>query len=126
MAIPKKIILLVEDHVLFRMDVAELLTNSGFDVLDANDATDALSLLKIRDDEIDLLFTDIQLPGGLDGVELAHYFRSRFPLKPILVASGKMDMIADDLPAGTRFIRKPFDATFVLSHIEDLISLNRG
>ena len=122
----KKLILLVEDHVFFRMDITELLTNSGFDVLDANNAIEAMSLLNLGNNRVDLLFTDVQLPGGLDGVELAHYFRSCFPLKPILVSSGKIDITAEDLPIGSRFIRKPFGAEFVLSHIEELISLNPG
>jgi CheY-like chemotaxis protein len=106
MSDPKySLVLLVEDEVLVRIVASEALHDSGFDVLEAADADDALALLKSRTD-IGLLFTDVNLPGGLDGLALAAIVHSNWPDIRIVVTSGRP--LAGQVPDSGRFLSKPY------------------
>ena len=100
-------VLLVEDEPLTRMDACAGLQAAGFEVLDAPDAETALALLRSRRD-IAVLFTDVQMPGGMDGLELARAVHALRPDIKILVTSGGLKLRDEDLPDHSRFVPKPY------------------
>jgi CheY-like chemotaxis protein len=102
------------------MDAVELLANDGFDVVEAPTANDALAILKQRHLSIHVLFTDVHMPGGMDGLSLAHHARQHWPWIGILIVSGKARLSQSDLPAGSRFLSKPYDSDHVVKHIREL------
>ena len=83
-------VLVVENEALVRLEVADRLARLGLLVLVASDADEAIVLLDAHP-EIDVLFTDIRMPGSMDGVRLAHHVRNRWPPVRIIVASGMID-----------------------------------
>lgn len=103
----KPLVLLVEDDALIRLDAVETLIEAGFAVLDAANARQALDLLSAHDD-ITILFTDIEMPGTMDGLRLAELVRARWPRIKIVVTSGHPRFRADiEMPGA--FIPKPYD-----------------
>jgi CheY-like chemotaxis protein len=101
-------VMIVEDEFLIRLTLAEALADDGFEVLEAADANEALALLGETPD-ISLLLTDIQLPGGRDGVALARAVRERSPDIPVLYMTGRPDSISRGATApGDGFIAKPY------------------
>ena len=81
--------------------------DAGFIVYEAASADEAISLME-RHREIRLIFTDIHMPGSMDGLKLAHYVRGRWPPVKIIVTSGQIRPRGEDLPAGALFIGKPY------------------
>lgn len=98
-------VLVVEDEPLVRMDVASAFEASGFKVYEAANADEAVGLLEEFAD-IDVLVTDVDMPGSIDGLELAHYARSRRPIN-IIVTSGHRKIALRDLPPAAILLRKP-------------------
>ena len=109
-------ILVVEDEVLIRMTVTDALEDSGFEVIEAGSADEAME--KMDDGAIHLLFTDIQMPGRLTGVDLAHEVAARFPEAGIVVASGRIMPCDIDLPPLARFYSKPYDLKQIVAGFE--------
>jgi CheY-like chemotaxis protein len=101
-------ILVVENEAIVLMELADWLADVGLTVLTAFNADEAVDLLNTHP-EIGLLMTDITMPGSMDGVELAHLARARWPLVKIIITSGRMDPHQDELPAGGVFIPKPLE-----------------
>jgi DNA-binding NtrC family response regulator len=99
-------VLVVEDEVLIRLTLVDALHEAGFEVLDAGSADQAIKFIK--EQTIHLLFTDIQLPGKLTGLDLAHRVAERFPDAGIIVASGRIQPTSAELPPGAKFFSKPF------------------
>lgn len=93
-------ILVVEDEALIRLYVADYLKDSGFKVVEAADGTTALEILQ-SDERVDLVFTDITLPGVTDGLALAQWVRRRKPGLPVILTSGKVT------PEGARELGNP-------------------
>ena len=81
------VILIVEDEFLLRMDSAEVIENAGFEVIQAANADEAIAILTARPD-IHVVFTDIQMPGSMDGLKLARFVRNRWPPIKIVATSG--------------------------------------
>jgi CheY-like chemotaxis protein len=104
----KAVVLVVEDNPLIRMCAADLVLAAGFETLEAGDADEAIRILEARPD-IRLVFTDVSMPGSMDGIRLAHYIRDRWPPVKLIVASGKTIVEEGHLPAGARFFAKPYD-----------------
>ena len=100
------VILLVEDEVLVRMLAADVLSEAGFSVLESTNAEEALRLLETRPD-VQVLFTDVNMPGALDGLGLAQAVHERSP-EVGLIGSGRIRPNPGELPPGTRFIPKPY------------------
>ncbi len=117
----KKAILVVEDEVLVRLATRDGIEAAGFDVHDAHDADEAIQLLEAHPD-IGLIFTDVDMPGSMDGVKLAHYVRNRWPPVKIIVTSGFKNISADQLPTGSVFLSKPYQPEQLRSKIESLIA----
>jgi CheY-like chemotaxis protein len=103
-ACTRPLVLVVEDEILLRWTVAEGLQEAGFDVVEAGSAIEAISILEKRAD-IHAVFTDIQMPGSIDGLKLAHF---RWPPIRIIATSGQLKLRDDDLPEGGRYLQKPY------------------
>lgn len=101
-------ILIVENEALICLELADWLTGLGLRVLLAEDADEAIALLDSHA-EIDVLMTDIMMPGSMDGLRLAHHVRERWPPVRIVVASGRLDTQPCELPPGSIFVAKPFE-----------------
>jgi DNA-binding NtrC family response regulator len=99
-------VLLVEDDPLVRAFAAELLDEAGFEVVEARNAREALSKLQ-REDGIRVLFTDVDMPPGVNGVELARKVHERWPHIGLVVTSGHSMFADSELPDAGRFIAKP-------------------
>ena len=100
-------VLVVEDEPLVQLDITDFLENDGFKVFTARNADEAVALLEIHL-EIQILFTDIDMPGSMDGLKLAAAVRNRWPPVHIVVTSGHHVMDVTDLPDGGMFYSKPY------------------
>ncbi|KAB0679318.1 response regulator [Aureimonas leprariae] len=109
--------LVAEDEPLLRMDAADTLQEAGFTVLEAANTVEALRHLEAVE-TIELLFTDIEMPGPIDGVQLAHEVVRRWPHVSIVVCSGRIKVGPGDLPDQARFIAKPFSPELMIRAIE--------
>src|ERR687890_2489377 len=103
----RPVVLLVEDEPLVRMFGADVLEEAGFEVVEAVDGDEALAVLGARPD-IAVLFTDINMPGSLDGLDLARVVHERRPDIKLLIASGKVRPSEDQIPDAGRFLAKPY------------------
>jgi two-component system, response regulator PdtaR len=120
---PRLVVLVVEDEPLLRELAAELVEEAGFAALEAGNAGEALALLDSRPD-IALLFTDINMPGAMDGLKLARAVRDRWPAIGILVVSGQIRLRRSDLPSGSCFIAKPYRAEAVIAELHALAGVS--
>jgi two-component system, response regulator PdtaR len=112
-------VLVVDDELLIRMCAVDMFTEAGFNTVEASSADEAIALLEDRSD-IRLVFTDIQMPGSMDGLALVAAIRKRWPPVRLIVTSGRYS--ADDLalPSEVAFIPKPYDWAGVHSRIRQL------
>lgn len=113
--------LVVDDDRMILMDVCDMLAEAGFRALEAENVAEAIDLLEAHAGEISLLFTDVQMPGGRDGFDLARETAGRWPEVNILVASGNMKPRDEDLPPHAAFIGKPFSANIVYARLQELL-----
>lgn len=104
---PSPIVLVVEDEALLRMLAADILEDEGFIVLEAVAAEEALAILECRGD-IGVLFTDVNMPGKMDGLTLATHVAERWPHIRLVVTSGRQGLTTDEIPDDGRFIAKPY------------------
>jgi CheY-like chemotaxis protein len=111
-------ILVVEDEPVVRMIAVEVLSDLGSPLYEAGDAAEALCVLH-EHPEIELLFTDINMPGALDGLRLAHRVREARPDMKVVVTSGKHRLDASDLPERGVFLSKPYRANELLGTVRD-------
>ncbi len=114
-------ILIVEDDVLLLMNSVDIVEDAGYIAIEANNADEAIAILESRQD-IALLITDVQMPGSMDGLKLAHAVRDRWPPIKIMVVSGQVDLAEHELPANSRFLSKPFHAERLVSELRHLIA----
>lgn len=113
------IILLVEDEPLIRELSTVVLEEAGFHVVAAEDAQTALQLLETGLHP-KVLFTDVQMPGPIDGVQLAHAVRDRVPGIEVLVSSGRQVPAPEELPDRSRFLLKPYAMDELVRHVGEL------
>ncbi|WP_249129718.1 response regulator [Bradyrhizobium japonicum] len=118
-------ILVVEDETFVRMDAVEMLREAGFDILEAVNADEAIRLLALHSD-IRLIFTDIDMAGSINGLELATIVQKRWPPIRIVSTSGHYKIQAGDLPAGARFFFKPYQPTQIIDAVHELINATWG
>lgn len=102
----KPTLLVVEDELLLRLDLVDLATEAGFETIEAGSAAEAIAILEARSD-IRAVFTDIRMPGDMDGIALAHFVRDRWPPTVIVICSANNPPNPSDLPQNTTFIAKP-------------------
>ena len=115
----RPVVLIVEDEFLIRMDAVDMIRSAGFDVVEAENADQAVLILEERFD-IAVVFTDVQMPGSMDGLKLAAAVRDRWPPIRIIATSGLAKVTSDDLPAGSRFLPKPYSATEIVGALREL------
>ncbi|WP_454886670.1 response regulator [Sphingomonas oryzagri] len=101
-------ILVVEDEFLIRLDAVDRLQDAGFEVMEAESADEAIRILETTD-EVHILFTDVEMPGSMDGFALAQIARDRWPPIEIIVASGRRRPDETPLPDRGQFFGKPYD-----------------
>ena len=119
--LPAHVVLVAEDGTLTRMVAVDALTDAGFVVIEAGHADEALSLLTAQAIEVHALFTDIHMPGTMTGLELAHHVRGHWPWIALPMASGKARPTPEGMPAGSRFLPKPYDPNHVVRHVRELV-----
>jgi CheY-like chemotaxis protein len=118
-AIPA-VVLVVEDEMLLRMRAVDMVEDAGFTPLEAVDADEAVAILEARSD-IALLFTDIQMPGSMDGLKLAHAVHKRWPPIKIILVSGQLKLANLDIPVDSCFFGKPLEAEAVIAQMRSMI-----
>jgi DNA-binding NtrC family response regulator len=104
---PGAVVLVVEDEFLIRENTAEFVRMAGFEPIEARNADEALKILESRSD-IRIVFTDINMPGSIDGLKLAHAVRGRWPPIKVIVTSGRDLPLGDAFPDGAFFLPKPY------------------
>jgi two-component system, response regulator PdtaR len=118
---PDQILVLVaEDEDLVRLVIVDALEDAGFEVIEAEHAEAALSILQIHAARIHVLFTDIQMPGAMDGLALAHHAATRWPKIALLITSGRPRPLQRSFPERSRFLAKPYRHNHVIRHIREL------
>ncbi len=113
-------VLVVEDEMVLRMRAVDIVEDAGFTPIQAIDADQALSILEERSD-ISLLFTDIQMPGSMDGLKLAHAVRHRWPTIKIILVSGQVRPSNEERPTDSRFFGKPLVVSKMVSELKDMV-----
>ena len=116
----KAVVLVVEDSPLIRMGAVDLVTSAGFEALEASDADEAIRILEARPD-IHLVFTDVGMPGTMDGIKLSHYIRNRWPPVKLIVTSGKMTIDESHLPVGAKFFPKPYNESALVEAMRGML-----
>jgi CheY-like chemotaxis protein len=114
------VVLVVEDEALIRTLAVEFMTGTGFEVLEAPDAHFAVRILETEAERVHVLFTDVNMPGLMDGLMLAHHTRRNWPWIGLVVTSGLVTWGSEGLPEGTRFFRKPYELASIEKHIREI------
>jgi CheY-like chemotaxis protein len=114
------VVLVVEDEMLLRMWAVDMVEDAGFTSVEAVNADEAVAILESRAD-IALLFTDIQMPGSIDGLKLAHAVHERWPPIKIILVSGQLRLANIDIPTDSRFFGKPLEAKVMIAQMQSMI-----
>ena len=113
-------VLVVEDEMLLRMRAVDIVEDAGFAAVEATNADEALAILESRSD-ISVLFSDIQMPGSIDGLMLAHAVYQRWPHIKIILVSGQVRLSDTDKPANSRFFGKPIEVKQMIAELQGMI-----
>ncbi|GGG13545.1 hypothetical protein GCM10010924_48350 [Rhizobium wenxiniae] len=113
------VVLIVEDDALIRMDVADYISRPDITTLEAANADEALQILSERSD-VDVIFTDVNMPGSMDGLQLAERVRELQSEIGIIIASGMVRVARSTLPSNAVFYEKPYDLEEVSASIRKL------
>jgi len=113
-------VLVVEDEMLLRMRAVDIVEDAGFCPVEAVNADEAISILESRSD-ISLLFTDIQMPGSMDGLKLAHAVHDRWPSIKIILVSGQVRPSHAERPADSRFFGKPLSGEQMIIELQAMV-----
>ena len=117
------IVLVVEDDMMLRMRAVDMVEDAGYTPVEAVDADEAFAILQARSD-IALLFTDIQMPGSMDGLQLAHAVHERWPRLKIILVSGQLQLSGIQIPRDSRFFGKPLVSGQIIAEMQDMIGLD--
>ena len=117
----KAVILIVEDSAIIRMGAVDLVVHAGYEALEASNAEEAIRLLEARTDIV-LVFTDVGMPGTMDGLKLVEYVRHRWPPIKLILASGKVSLDKAALPEGGLFFSKPYEHSQVSAAMRRMLS----
>jgi CheY-like chemotaxis protein len=121
----KRVVLVVEDDVLIRLVTAEYLRDAGFTVVEASDSHDAIAIFGSQT-VIDLVFSDINMPGDMDGHSLANWLLMFRPPVPVILTSGAMTPLFSSDQKRRRFMRKPYALIEVEQQIRELLDWPRS
>lgn len=114
-----KVVLVVDDEVFARLLAVQIFLDQGFTVLEAEDAGQALEVLD-RNDDVGLLFTDISMPGDMDGLRLIEQVRQQRPQIRCIATSGRVDPTLAFIPGTFRFLAKPYTAFTLMTAIQGI------
>jgi CheY-like chemotaxis protein len=114
------VVLVVEDEMLLRMRAVDIVEDAGYISVEAVDADEAVAILESRSD-IALLFTDIQMPGSMDGLGLARSVHDRWPPIKIILVSGQVRTTSLDIPPDSRFFGKPLEDEAMIAQLQSMI-----
>ncbi len=112
--------LVVDDEPLLRMLAVDIAEEAGFGTIEAQNADEAVAILETRSDIV-LVLTDVNMPGSMDGLKLAHAVRRRWPPIRIIVVSGQMQLSQADLPSNSLFFGKPYHTQTLISELRSLV-----
>ena len=118
-------ILVVEDEPLIRLGLASTIEDAGYEVVEAASADEAIRKLEQIED-VRLVLTDVDMPGSMDGIRLAHYVNRRWPPIRLVVISGKVGVKPNELPAGARFMAKPYQEPALINMVEAMMGGTAG
>jgi CheY-like chemotaxis protein len=118
----RRVVLVVEDQALIRMGAVDMVKSAGFEAVEAGNADEAIAILEAQPD-IHLVFTDISMPGSMDGLRLANYIRNRWPPILLILASGRVSIDDETLPVGARFFSKPYSEAVVVETMASMFDL---
>jgi CheY-like chemotaxis protein len=107
-------VLVVEDEFFSRFHAVDLVEAAGYRAIEASNADEAIAILEMRKD-IRIVFTDIDMPGSMDGLKLAHAIRKRWPPIELILTSGHFDVGDDEMPERGQFFAKPYRDQEVIS-----------
>jgi two-component sensor histidine kinase/CheY-like chemotaxis protein len=113
-------VLVVEDEMVLRMRAVDIVEDAGFTAVQAVNADEALAILESRSD-ISLLFSDIQMPGSMDGLKLAHAVHHRWPSIRIILVSGQIQLCDIERPAQSRFFGKPLQVKQMIVQLQQMV-----
>ncbi len=114
------VVLVVEDEMVLRMRAVDIVEDAGFLPIEAVSADEAIEILESRDD-ISLLFTDIQMPGSMDGLKLAHAAHKRWPHIKIVLVSGQIAVTDADKPDDSKFFPKPLEIQQMIAELQGMM-----
>ena len=115
----RSVVLVVEDEQLILMNALDIVTDAGFEAIEARSADGAIRILASRDD-IRVIFTDINMPGCMNGLNLVHAVRRKWPLIQFIVTSGYESVDESTLPVGGRFLTKPYRPSQIVQVLREL------
>ena len=115
-------ILVVEDDELIRSTALAFLEDTGLPIIEADTADAALAILQNHASDVRLIFTDVQMPGTLNGIELAFHAHVHWPHIRLIITSGQVHPLPGQIPPPARFLRKPYRAHELLGHVSELLS----
>jgi DNA-binding NtrC family response regulator len=124
----KPAILVVEDEFLIRMALSDYLQECGFKVFEARDAAEAIEVLKTNNIMVDCVFTDVRMPGEMDGFGLSAWIRENYPGLLVILTSGDVQKVdsARELCESEPFFAKPYDLEYVVAQIRDLLDKRKS
>lgn len=111
--------LVVDDDAMILMHACDIVQDVGFRSLEASTGDEAIEVLQKYEDSIVLLFTDVEMPGSMNGFALARHVAEHWPDVEIVLASGRMSPADGDMPDKATFISKPFSAELVHNHLRE-------
>ena len=114
-------VLVVEDDFLNRLHAVNLVEDAGYIAVEASNADEAITILETRKD-IRIVFTDIDMPGSMDGLKLAHAIRERWPPIELILTSGHFDLSHDEIPERGRFFPKPYRDQEIISALQHFVA----
>ena len=113
----KPSVLLVDDEPTVRQVLSEMLSESGVPALEAGDASEALNTLRKAGGNICVMVTDVRMPGFVNGLDLAKFVQNSWPWVKVIVMSGFVDSVDQELPSNVRFLAKPWQPDQMMSNI---------
>jgi DNA-binding NtrC family response regulator len=119
----QRTVLIVEDEFLIRMVLADTLADEGYDVVEAGNVLEAVAVLGHR--KIDAVITDIDMPGGLSGLDLARMMSVKHANVPVIIASGGRLLGSEELPGDAVFVPKPYGMSAMASMVDEMTSCDR-
>ena len=115
------VVLVVEDEMMLRMRVVDMVEDAGYVPVEAVDADEAMAILHSRSD-IALMLTDVQMPGSMNGLQLAHAVHERWPPIRIILASGQLKLSVSEIPKDSRFFGKPLQPDEIIAEMREMLA----